>query len=225
MNNKRVLRLSLIPLGLLLKIYELALDGSRDISNKLRFRNAIVDRGCCLDDQSNLGDSCHILEQALIINSTINKYSYIGRRSIIQNVDIGSFCSIANDVIIGLGSHPVDFFTTSPVFYKSINIFKKSYIEEDLEYTEYKRIRIGNDVWVGARVVVLDGVEIGDGAVVAANAVVTCDVEPYSIVGGVPARLIRKRFSDTKIERLLSTRWWEMPIERIVEGMNQLNEE
>lgn len=81
---------------------------------------------------------------------------------------------------------------------------------------------IGNDVWIGHRATIMPGVKVGDGAIIASNATVTKDVEPYAIVGGNPARLIRKRFSDEQIERLLSIKWWDWDIERITKNVQHL---
>ena len=83
-------------------------------------------------------------------------------------------------------------------------------------------IVVGSDVWIGYEAVILAGVTIGDGAIVAARAVVTQDVPPYTIVGGVPARPIRKRFSDQEIERLLTLRWWEWPAEKIAANLDAI---
>lgn len=81
---------------------------------------------------------------------------------------------------------------------------------------------IGNDVWIGYEAVILSGVTIGDGAVVGARAVVTKDVPPYTIVGGVPASKIRRRFSDETISRLLDLKWWEWPTERIAQNLGAI---
>jgi len=81
-------------------------------------------------------------------------------------------------------------------------------------------VSIGNDVWIGRETLILSGVTIGDGAVIGARAVVTKDVEPYSIVAGNPARLIRKRFDDKTIHRLLEIRWWDWPPEKINENLH-----
>lgn len=219
-----LIRVLLLPFGLLSKLSELALEGSRDIYNKRRFKGVIIDKKCCINAESVIEENCHILENTLILNSSINRFSYIGRNSIVQNARIGAFCSIANDVFIGLGSHPVENFSTSPVFYRVSNTFGMRIVDKDYEFSEYRRIEIGNDVWIGARAVILDGVRIGDGAVIAANAVVTKDVPPYTIVGGVPASPIRNRFSQEKIDRLLALQWWLWPMDEIKYRINELNQ-
>lgn len=224
MQTHKLLRCLLLPFGLLLKLYELAIEGARDIQNKLRFRDSIIDRRCCINSASKIGENCHILENCLVLNSTIKSYSYIGRNSIVQNTSIGSFCSIANDVFIGLGAHPLEHFSTSPLFYRVSNIFNLKLIDTDYKFSEYRPIEIGNDVWIGARVIVLDGVKIGNGAIIAANAVVTKDVPPYAVVGGVPAKIIRYRFSQEKIEKFLKLQWWTWPLDNIQKQMKELSQ-
>jgi len=218
----KLFRLLLLPLGLILKLYELAVRGSRDLHNKLRFRECIIDRNCCINPSSIIAENCHVLENSLVLNSSIERFSYIGKNSIVQNAKIGAFCSIANDVFIGLGSHPTNLFSTSPLFYRVQNTFNHKQVDEDYKFSEYKPIEIGNDVWIGARATILDGVSIGDGAIVAANALVSKDVPPYAIVGGVPAKVIRYRFPPEKIESLLKLQWWTWPLSEIRKRMNEL---
>jgi acetyltransferase-like isoleucine patch superfamily enzyme len=216
-------RTLLLPLGLIIKLYELAVIGSRDLHNNLRYRKAIIDRNCCINRSSIIEENCHILENSLILNSSIKRFSYVGRNSIIQNASVGSFCSIANDVFIGLGTHPKELFSTSPLFYRTFNTLKYKLIDKDSDFMEYRPIQIGHDVWIGARAIVLDGVNVDDGAIIAANAVVTKDVPPYAIVGGIPAKVIMYRFSPEKVEKLLSIKWWEWPLSDIYNRMKGLN--
>lgn len=218
----KLIRIILLPLGLLLKLYELAVEGGRDIHNKLRFKDSIIDRKCCINPASKIAAHCHILENTLILNSSINSYSYIGVNSIIQNATIGSFCSIANDVFIGLGTHPTDYFSTSPLLYRVSNTFQIKLVDEDISFAEYAPIEIGHDVWIGARAIIMGGIKIGDGAIIAAGAIVTKDIPPYSVVGGVPAKVIRYRFEAEKIEKLLKSQWWLWPQNELKLRMNEL---
>lgn len=219
----RLSRFIFLPFGLVLKLCEFAIVGSRDIDNKLRFKKSIVDRNCCINKASFIDGNCHILENSIILNSLIKRFSYVGRNSIIQNAHVGSFCSIANDVFIGLGSHPTALFSTSPLFYRVNNTFRVKLIDQDYEFSEYQPIEIGHDVWVGARAIIMDGVKIGNGAIIAANGVVTEDVPPYAIVGGVPAKVIRYRFSPEKIEQLQKTQWWTSPLSEILNQIKELD--
>jgi acetyltransferase-like isoleucine patch superfamily enzyme len=112
-------------------------------------------------------------------------------------------------VKIGLGKHPSKkFVSTYPAFYNPDS--KVGPIQTDkLKFQEFSPVKIGNDVWIGDRVLILDGVTIGDGAIIGAGAVVTKDVEPYSISVGIPAKPVRKRFTDEQISFLLKFRWWD----------------
>lgn len=181
-----------------------------------------------------------MLDQAFTVNKLkdyiqngfpieIGRYSYGGPKlhwskgDFSYSLKIGAFCSIADDVSIFIGKHgrhTVDYISTYPfglIFGASEKkIMSKSQIG-DLSVT------IGNDVWIGRGATIMAGVNIGDGAVIAARAVVTKDVMPYSIVGGVPARYIRKRFADETIELLLKISWWEWDDEKIKSNINLFN--
>jgi acetyltransferase-like isoleucine patch superfamily enzyme len=134
-------------------------------------------------------------------------------------LQIGKFCSIAPDVHIFLGmNRRADFVSTYP-----FSAFPDCWsAAERISYplsTSKGDIVIGNDVWIGDGARILSGVRIGDGAVIAASSVIAGDVEPYSIIGGNPARLLKKRFDDETIRRLLEIRWWDWPIEKINENL------
>ena len=138
---------------------------------------------------------------------TLGDLSYVANGARIVNARIGKFCSLGPECRIGLGLHPIEFASTHPSFYSRHRPAATSFAIQD--FTEQRTVEIGNDVWVGDRAIIKDGVRIGDGAIVGAGALVTKDVEPYAIVGGVPARLIRHRFDATLIAQLLATRWWD----------------
>jgi acetyltransferase-like isoleucine patch superfamily enzyme len=208
-----LIRVLLVPLGLLKKIVELSIDGSRDINNSFRFKKVKIDKGCSVDRNSILHQHIHILENTIINSSKISSFTYIGSNCLIQFASIGKFCSIANDVLIGLGTHPLNFISTSPLFYRQKNVLNYKFIDVDIDFQEYKPITIGNDVWIGTRVIIVGGISIGHGAVIAANAVVTKNVPPFAIVAGVPATIIKFRFPKEEIERLLKENWWEKSIE------------
>jgi acetyltransferase-like isoleucine patch superfamily enzyme len=141
-----------------------------------------------------------------IVNSTFDKHSFCGYNCEIINCKIGSFCSIANNVIIGGGMHPMNWVSTSPVFYEGRDSVKAKYSEHKRD--PIKTTIIGNDVWIGSNAIIKQGITIGDGAVVGMGSVITKDVEPYSIVGGCPAREIRKRFDEETATQLLQIKWW-----------------
>ena len=141
-----------------------------------------------------------------IHNSIISDYTYVGKNCLITNTRIGRFVSIADRCMINLGHHPINMVSTSPIFYTDKNIFKEGFSKFDIGLQE--EVVIGNDVWIGANVFIKEGVVIGDGSIVGAFSVVTKDVEPYSIVVGNPARVIRMRFDKQTISRLLKSKWW-----------------
>lgn len=165
------------------------------------FFNPAVKLFAIIDQKSKIN------RKAKIINSKIDKYSIVGVKTIVCYADVGKFCSIAGSSVIGLGSHPTDIISTSPIFYSKHNGTGYSWVKSDT-YSEFKKVIIGNDVWIGARVLIMGGVKIGDGAIIAAGSIVTKDVPPYAIVGGVPAKIIRYRFDEEIISLLKEIEWW-----------------
>ena len=134
---------------------------------------------------------------------------------------IGKFCMIASDVtfIMNGANHLSEAITSYP-----FAIFGKDWSNamEGKQYPTKGNTTIGNDVWIGYGATIMPGVTIGDGAIIGSKSVVTKDVEPYAIVGGNPAKVIRKRFSDVEIEELLAMRWWDWPIEKITKNTQNL---
>jgi len=149
----------------------------------------------------------------------VDAYSYVGPRSRLISSSVGKFCSISWDCEIGLQSHPTNFISTSPIFIEKENGTGSSWVSKDKVNIELPVI-IGNDVWIGARSMVMGGIKVGDGAVIAAGAVVTKDVPPYAVVGGVPARVITYRFSEEVIDVLLEIKWWDMPESELKKKLN-----
>lgn len=149
-----------------------------------------------------------------IVNSEFGRYSYCGYDCLIVNTELGAFCSIASNVSIGGAAHPIHFVSTSPVFLSHKDSIKKKF--SNFEYLPIRITRIDSDVWIGEGAFVKAGVHIGVGSIIGMGAVVTKDVEPYSIVAGNPAKIIRKRFPEDIIVGLLQLRWWELPDDEIM---------
>ena len=155
----------------------------------------------------------------------IGECSYIGDGTVISNpaqTQIGKFCSISHEVYIGPTSHALHHLTTHSFIEREENSTIDNAIlvpKENLVKPEKALsapVMIGNDVWIGLRAIIMPGVKIADGAVVAAGAVVTKDVPPYAVVGGVPAKIIKYRFSPEIIQELTALKWWDYPKEFIV---------
>lgn len=166
-----------------------------------------VSLGALVDDRSCINHKAKVNRSARIINSSIGRYSYIGIGSWVCETDMGAFCSIASNVNIGLGNHTMSLKSTSPIFTEARNATGYSWIKQSVA-PPFKRVKIGNDVWIGYGALILGGVTIGDGACIGAGAIVTKDVPPYAIVGGVPAKILKYRFSENTIDELLKEKWW-----------------
>jgi phosphonate metabolism protein (transferase hexapeptide repeat family) len=163
-----------------------------------------------------VGRCCEVLGDTAIEYSEIGDYSYLGPGCMVADAEIGKFCAIAAQVRIGAPNHPLDrpsqhWFTYCPEYYSADAQRDHAFFRE----RRADRVVIGNDVWIGHAVIVMPGVKVGDGAVLAAGAVVTRDVAPYTIVGGVPARQIRERFNRTIAAQLSQIAWWNWPTETV----------
>ncbi len=163
--------------------------------------------GTCKFEGSN-----KICRGAYVKNLSIGYGSSVGSNSYLHNVTIGRYTSVGDNVVVVSATHPMEpFASTHPAFYRENS--RERFVGAD-RFCEYLTcdngiaVEIGNDVWIGSHVLIKGGLKIGDGAVVAMGAVVTKDVEPYSIVGGVPARVIRYRFEKEQRDILLEKKWW-----------------
>jgi acetyltransferase-like isoleucine patch superfamily enzyme len=160
---------------------------------------------------TKLGYKVKVLNKASIGQCTIGDYSYISNHCNFERTIIGKFVSIGPQVMCGMASHPLDFVTTYPGFYSKYSS-NSEFFGTQHTVEEFKSVHIGSDVWIGARAVIIGGVNIGHGAVIAAGAVVTKNIPPYAIVGGVPARIIKYRFNTETIKLLLDSQWWNKDI-------------
>lgn len=158
---------------------------------------------------AKIGRRCEVLRNTKVEYASLGDYSYLGENCEVADAKIGKFCAVANMVRIGAPNHPMlrpsqHRFTYVPEYYEP-------HVNRDTDFFTDRRaarITIGHDVWIGHAAIILPGVKIGDGAVIAAGAVVNRDVQPYMVVGGVPARPIRERFSHSVAARLQEIAWW-----------------
>ena len=166
-----------------------------------------------------------IMDYSSISKSEIGFGSYLAGHTSLSRVKIGRYCSIGQNVKNYFGIHPTDYVSTHPSFYstkkqagftysKENKILEHKYADKECKFINI----IGNDVWIGNNVSLMDGIIIGDGAIIATGAVVTKDIEPYTIVGGVPAKKIRDRFPQEIVKALLSYRWWEKNNQWLIEN-------
>lgn len=190
---KKHIKSSLVNYRLKLKYENLRISGNSVVSNSVLGRN-------------------NSIQDAILNNSKLGDFSYVGFNSYLNHVEVGKFTCIGPNVQIGLGEHPVNgFVSVHPVFYSPVKLVGMSFADR-YHFKEFNEINIGNDVWIGANVIVTGGVNIGNGAVIAAGAVVVKDVAPYTVVGGVPARYIKTRFEKEEINKLEKFAWWDRDI-------------
>jgi acetyltransferase-like isoleucine patch superfamily enzyme len=189
-----------------------------------------IESGVRVSLDSHLSAPSRLHENVSFVDSEIGSYSYVGPNSVLDHAVVGRFCSIGSNVRIVYGRHPSrDFISSSPIFYSSQGQCGSSWLEENSDiFNEYKlvdgkSIRVGNDVWIGEGVLLLEGISIGDGSVIAAGSIVVGDVDPFSIVGGNPAKLIRYRFDDDERETIAASCWWNASEDIIKKSMHLCN--
>lgn len=198
-------------------------------NNIIFFRNGMLDR------KNEIGSNVYLGENTRVLSSHISGNSYISNDSSFSFTYIGKYCSIGPYVKTAVGKHPTKkFVSTHPAFYSadSKKVYKYTYVNQNLfdehdfiEKTGKKyAIVIENDVWIGANVTLLEGIRIGNGAIVGAGAVVSKDVPEYSIVVGNPARIIRYRFNKNIINKLNDICWWNWSEETIINEIDTFSD-
>ncbi len=166
----------------------------------------------------NGGNNCTVKYEAPFFFSDVEvgDYTVIKNNVVINNTVIGKFSSIGAGFMCGMGIHPTNGISTNAMFYSTSGINGYSLVTET-KIVENKPVVIGNDVYIGINVTILDGVTIGDGAMIGAGAVVTKDIAPYAIAVGVPAKVVKYRFEQNQIEKLLKIKWWNFADEKLQE--------
>lgn len=173
---------------------------------------------------SHIGSWTEIGANTVIAESVIGDYTYTAGDNSIIYAEIGKFCSIASHVRINPGNHPMGRVTQHHMTYRRAMY---GFGEDDKAFFDWRREHrciIGHDVWIGHAAIVMPGVQIGTGAVIGAGAVVTKDIAPYEVAVGVPARPIRRRFSDAVIGRLMAIAWWDWDHETLKARIDEMND-
>lgn len=159
---------------------------------------------------SVLGRYVEIGEGVLMLNVTFGDYSYATRYADLANAEIGRFCNIASFVRVGATDHPMDRASLHHFLYRSASYWDDA--EDDADFFARRAARtafVGHDTWLGHGAMVMPEVRVGHGAVLAAKAVATKDVAPYTVAAGVPARVVKRRFPEKVAERLMALAWWD----------------
>lgn len=198
------------------------------------FKNATI-KNSRLDDYSIIGDDAIIIDSHInsnasinrgsnILRSVIGKFTYTTERIRILNAVVGNFCGISWQSSIGAGKHHLDHVAMQPLW--RFHMFDTGNLDHDKNKELKKRYKkmtkciVGNDVWIAPNVVIMTDLKIGNGAVIGAGAIVTKNVEPFSIVAGVPAKVLRKRFDEKIIDALEKIQWWNWPTQIIRENLD-----
>ena len=195
---------------------------------RLRKKHVVIHKEAHFNQETTFAGYNRVAKGAWVSSAQLGRFTYVGADSYLWNAEIGSFCSLAANIRVEPVTHPTSgFISTSPAFFSTINQCGKTFAKrqsfKEQKYINNRSCIIGNDVWIGNNVQIVGGVRIGDGAIVAMGAVVTKDVPPYAIVAGVPAKIIRYRFSDREIEKLLALKWWDKPDEWLEQHVDAFN--
>jgi phosphonate metabolism protein (transferase hexapeptide repeat family) len=157
-----------------------------------------------------LGQFTDIAERVVLAECEVGDYSYIERQVEAIYTTIGKFCAVAANARLNALNHPMERVSQHKITYRPNEYFAHAKVDKSFrEKRQLARVTIENDVWIGHGAIILPRISIGHGAVVAAGAVVTKDVEPYAVVAGVPARRIKWRFEKSIRERIIALGWWD----------------
>lgn len=190
--------------------------------DSIRILNSKIYKNSVVGDFSRIIDSFlygynRVDRNSLIYFSKFDMYSYLGASSVIMHSDIGKFCSLSWGITIGPANHDYEYITSHDFLYN--NFYDLMSKDDTPTYNRFnKRTKIGNDVWIGTNSTILNGLVIGDGAIIGANTIVTKDVPPYAIVVGNPGKIVKFRFNKEIIQQLLELRWWDLSHEDLKEN-------
>lgn len=177
-----------------------------------------------VDYYSKVDKKAKIYRGCRIYKSKIDAYTYIAPNSSVVNAKIGKFCSISQNVFIGLPQHNMNVVSTSPIFLSKKNAVCFSWTKNN-KYEEHANVIIGNDVWIGMNVLIKGGVTIKDGAIIGAGSIVTKDIPAYAVVVGTPAKIIKYRFSDDIICKLVDLKWWNFSEKHLKDNIDFFSDE
>lgn len=223
-------------------IYDKKIHSSAVINVLARIKESSLARDCSIGRKarilrSEIGPKCEIGKRVRIKSSrlegfnviasavrmenvSVGFYSYFASASSLTEIAIGKFCSIGPRVMNHLGNHPTKKFVSSHPSFYAPDSPTKTFVTER-HFSDYgQSITVGSDVWLGAESLLMDGITVGNGAIIGARSVVTKDVPPYAIVAGVPARIIRYRFDEESVKLLEESRWWDWDISYIIESIH-----
>ncbi len=196
-----------------MKIKELVISFIIRQKNKSKLKCA---RSAIIDNRDFFEGNNFIGQNASVLDCFMGNASYIAFESNLSHCIIGRYTCIGPYVKIISGKHPVRFASIHPFFYTKENQIGLSFVEKTkfkehdyIDTEHHYHVLIGNDVWIGSGAQIMAGIKVGDGAIIAAGALVTKDVSPYTIVAGVPAKEIKKRFDEETIARFIKIRWWD----------------
>ena len=192
-----------------------------------KITDSIIMPGAYLYGNTVLEGKNYIGKKTELNHVTVGYGSYVNNDGMLTNTVIGKYTSIGTGLQSVIGCHPIsENISTHPAFYSADAAMGFTYASETsfqetvwLDTNKAVQIVIGNDVWIGNDVRIMEGITIGDGAVIATGAIVTKDVKPYTVVAGVPAKEIKKRFSDEMIEKLLQFKWWDRGEKWLIENV------
>ena len=196
---------------------------------RIKFRKkCTIKYGSLVYKNSFFEGNNYLASKCVFVSSNLGKYSYLGRNCEFYKTVIGKYCSIGENVKLVNAIHPINYCSTHPIFHKSKFLDIKTKLIDTFEIVAQTEngyyLEIGNDVWIGDNVLIKGGIKIGDGAVIGMGAVVTKNVPDYAVVGGVPAQIIKYRFDEMTVKKLMKSRWWDKENDWILKNLDKFRD-